>query len=79
VFRLRDKGIIAPLDKYGVGQYVPLVSEEEYVQSEVPTFVDRVFEGSVKRLVVALVDSGELSVSDIDELREYFKVKEGDS
>jgi BlaI family penicillinase repressor len=77
VFRLRDKGVIEPLDKYGAAQYVPLVSESEYIQSQVPTFLDRVFEGSAKKLVAALVDSGELTESDVDELKTYFKVSGG--
>jgi BlaI family penicillinase repressor len=75
VFRLRDKGVIAPLDKYGAAQYVPLVSESEYIRAQVPPFIERVFEGSAKKLVAALVDSGELSEGDVDELKAYFKVK----
>ncbi|MDR3210285.1 MAG: BlaI/MecI/CopY family transcriptional regulator [Oscillospiraceae bacterium] len=77
VFRLRDKGVIAPLDKYGAAQYVPLVTEREYIETQMPTFLDRVFEGNAKRLVAALVDSGELTERDMDELKAYFKVKGG--
>jgi BlaI family penicillinase repressor len=77
VFRLRDKGVIEPLDKYGPAQFVPLVSEAEYISAEVPTFLDRVFEGNAKKLVAALVDSWELTESDVDELKAYFKVKGG--
>jgi BlaI family penicillinase repressor len=77
VFRLRDKGVIKPLDKYGAAQYVPLVSESEYIQAQVQPLIERVFEGNAKKLVAALVDSGELSEADVDELKAYFKVKEG--
>lgn len=75
VFRLRDKGIIRPLDKYGAAQFVPLVTESEYIRSEMPAFLDRVFEGNAKKLVAALVDNGELSERDVDELKAYFKIK----
>jgi BlaI family penicillinase repressor len=78
VFRLRDKGVIRPLDKYGAAQFVPLVTESEYIRSEMPTFLDRVFEGNAKKLVAALVDNGELSEKDVDELKAYFKIKDGD-
>lgn len=78
VGRLRNKGIIEPLDKYGAAQYVPLVSESEYIRAEVPTFVDRMFEGSAKKLVTALVDNGNLTERDVDELKYYFKVKGGE-
>jgi BlaI family penicillinase repressor len=77
VFRLRDKGVIKPLDKYGAAQYVPLVSEGEYIQAQMPTFLDRVFEGSAKKLAAALCENGALSESDVDELKAYFKVKGG--
>ncbi|MDR1615607.1 MAG: BlaI/MecI/CopY family transcriptional regulator [Syntrophomonadaceae bacterium] len=76
VFRLRDKGVIKPLDKYGAAQYVHLVTENEYIQAEVPTFLDRVFEGNAKKLVATLVGNGDLTESDVDELKAYFKVKE---
>jgi BlaI family penicillinase repressor len=79
VFRLREKGVIEPLDKYGAAQYVPLVTEDEYVRAEVPTFVDRVFEGNALKLAASLCKSGELTESDIDELKTYFKVKGGDN
>jgi BlaI family penicillinase repressor len=78
VLRLRDKGVIKHLDKYGAAQYVPLVSESEYIRAQVPTFLDRVFEGSAKKLVAALCENGELSEDDVDELKAYFKVRDGD-
>jgi BlaI family penicillinase repressor len=77
VFRLRDKGVIEPLDKYGPAQFVPLVSENEYIRAEVPTFLSRVFEGNAKALVAALCQDGQLSESDIDELKEYFRMEGG--
>lgn len=77
VFRLRDKGVIRPLDKYGAAQFVPLVTESEYIRTEMPTFLERVFEGNAKKLVAALVDNGELSEKDVDELKAYFKIKDG--
>jgi BlaI family penicillinase repressor len=77
VFRLRDKGVIEPLDKYGAAQFVPLISESEYIRSEVPTFLSRVFEGNAKALAAALCQDGQLSESDIDELKQYFQMEGG--
>jgi BlaI family penicillinase repressor len=74
VLRLRDKGVIEPLDRYGAARYVPIVTEEEYISAEVPTFLARVFEGNAKALVAALCKDGQLRESDIDELKEYFRV-----
>ena len=77
VLRLRDKGIITAHDKY-VTMYSANVSQEDYVQSEGQTFIDKVFDGSVKNFVAALCRSGKLDENDIDELRTYFKVEGGD-
>ncbi|MCL2360926.1 MAG: BlaI/MecI/CopY family transcriptional regulator [Defluviitaleaceae bacterium] len=75
VLRLRDKGIITAHDKY-VTMYSANISQEEYVQSEGQTFIDRVFEGSAKNLVAALCRSGKLGENDIDELRTFFKMED---
>ena len=72
VIRLRDKGIIEPLDQYGPAQYVPLVSEEDYLRIEGKAVLEKF--GSAKKLALALVRSGQLTDSDIEELREFFKM-----
>lgn len=74
VGRLRDKGIIKPLDKYGAAQYVPLVTEDEYILAEEKKLLDKL--GSAKKLALAMVRNGHLTDDDIDELRAYFEMKE---
>ena len=77
VLRLRDKGIIAARHTY-VTMYSANVSQEEYVQSEGQTFIDKVFDGSAKNLVAALCRGGKLEAKDIDELKTFFKVEGSD-
>ena len=77
VLRLRDKGIVTAHDKY-VTMYSANVSQEEYVQSEGQTFIDKVFDGSAKNLVAALCRGGKLDENDIDELKAFFNVEGGD-
>ena len=72
VTRMRDKGIIEPLDRYGVARYVPLISEDEYTLAEGKAVLERF--GSAKALAMAMVRNGSLSDSDIEELRDYFKM-----
>jgi len=74
VLRLRDKGIITAHDKY-VTMYSANISQEEYIQSEGQTFIDKLFDGSAKNLVAALCRSGQLDASDIDELKAFLKVE----
>ena len=76
VIRLRNKGIIESLDKYGPAQYIPLVTEDDYLHSEGTAVLEKF--GSAKNLALALVRSGRLINSDIEELREYFKMGDDD-
>ena len=72
VLRLRDKGVIAPLDKYGPAQYSPLVTEDEYLLSEEKAVLEKF--GGAKKLAIAMVRNGHLTDSNIEELRGYFKM-----
>jgi BlaI family penicillinase repressor len=76
VARLRDKGAIRHLDKYGAAQYVPVMTEDEYILMEEKAVVEK-FRGA-KALLSAMVRNGHLTESDIAEMREYFKVKGSD-
>ena len=73
VYRLRDKGAIAPLDKYGPAQYVPLVTEDEYILAEEKAVLEKF--GSAKKLVLAMVQNGHLTDTDIDDLHAHFKIR----
>ena len=77
VFRLRDKGVITHLDKYGPAQYVPVVMEEEYLLGESESMLGKLFEGSAVKMIAALHQGGKLSDDDIAELRDFFKVGGG--
>jgi len=77
VLRLRDKGAITAHDKY-VTMYSANISQDEYIQSEGNTIIDKLFEGSAKKFVAALCQNGKLDEYDIDELKSYFKMESGD-
>jgi len=72
VTRLRDKGLIEPVERYGVARYVPLVTEYDYYLSEEKVLLEKF--GGAKSLALAMVQSGQLTDSDIEELRTYFKM-----
>lgn len=76
VTRLRDKGLIEPAERYGVARYIPLVTEDDYVLAQEKALLNKF--GSAKKLAIAMVRNGHLKDSDIDELREYFKMTEMD-
>jgi predicted transcriptional regulator len=75
VLRLREKGVVRHLDKYGAAQYVPLVTQDDYILAAETAVLEKF--GSAKTLALAMVRNGHLTDSDIDELRDYFKLEDG--
>ena len=74
VFRLRDKGAVTHLDKYGPAQFIPLVAEEEYLIDESESMLGKLFDGSAAKMIATLHQGGRLSDCDIAELREFFQM-----
>jgi BlaI family penicillinase repressor len=56
--------------------YYPLVSEEECVQAESDSFLQRVFGGSIKPLLVHFARKQRLSPADLEELKHILKAKD---
>ena len=71
--RLQAKEVVS-LESRGV--YRALISEEEYNTCSARSFVDRVFSGSAKKLMAALVSNGQLNEEDIAELSELLNGEE---
>jgi len=78
VTRLRDKGAINAQDHYVI-LYTPNITEQEYLDTEKNSFLDKVFDGSAKNLVASLCQSGQLNENDIDELKQFFKMERSSS
>ncbi|MCY6356254.1 BlaI/MecI/CopY family transcriptional regulator [Clostridium sp. ZS2-4] len=49
--------------------YFPLVSEDECIKLESQSFINRVFNGSIKSMFLTFVESKEISETDIEELK----------
>ena len=75
ISRLITKGVLKQ-EKRGVFYYSPLVSEAEYNDWATHDLISRVYHGSARDLVAALVRSDGLTQSDIDELRDLFKLED---
>lgn len=75
VVRLRDKGAIGTQANH-VTLYSAAVTEQEYTAAEGQLFIDKLYKGSAKKLVASLCENGQLSESDIDELKQYFKMED---
>ena len=73
--RLVSKGAVRQ-EKRNVFYYSPLITEKEYSAWATEDLITRLYNGSARDLVAALVNSDGLSQDDLDELRQMFKVEE---
>lgn len=74
VARLVAKGAIRQ-EKRNVYYYSPLISEKEYSAWATGNLIHRLYNGSARDLVAALVQSDGLTKEDIEELRQMFRVE----
>ncbi len=75
IARLVTKGAVRQ-EKRGVYYYSPLVGEGEYSAWATDDLISRVYNGSARALIAALVRSDGLTKEDLDELRQMFRVEE---
>ena len=75
VSRLVSKGVIRQ-EKRKVYYYTPLISEKEYNGWATNNLIERLYHGSARDLVAALVHSDGLTQDDLEELRQMFKVED---
>ena len=75
VSRLVSKGAVRQ-EKRNVYYYSPLISEQEYNGWATDNLINRLYNGSARDLVAALVHSDGLTKDDIEELRQMFRVEE---
>ena len=73
--RLVSKGVVRQ-EKRNVFYYSPLITEKEYGEWATEDLITRLYNGSARDLVAALVNSDGLTQEDLDELRQLFKVEE---
>ncbi len=68
VTRMEKKGLFRVEQGARAKQYYPLLERSEAVLEETRSFLDRVFRGSPLSLMNAMVDAGELSDGELEEL-----------
>ena len=74
--RMQEKGSIRVDESGPVKQYFPLISREEASSQETKKLLSHVFSGKASLLVQNLVDSGEITLKEMEELMDLIR-KEG--
>ena len=75
VSRLVSKGALRQ-ERRNVFYYSPLITERDYNAWATDSLIRRLYNGSARELVAALVRSEGLTEQDIEELRTMFKVED---
>ena len=71
--RMQEKGTVAVDDSGDVKRYTPLLSQEEASTQQTQKFLNRVFSGRASLLINHLVDSGEITLKEMDELMDMMR------
>jgi len=69
VTRLVNKNVVGYQQEGRKRQYFALVSEEESIQNESESFLQRIFGGALQPMLVHLVKTNKLSQDDVEELK----------
>ena len=69
--RLQEKGFLSCSKQGNRNLYEALVSQEEYLAYENRNFLQKLHGNSIRNLVASMVDSRDLTQSDLDDLRQY--------
>ncbi len=73
--RLLKKGVVACNKKGKTNLYYAVLKQSEYDLSETENFLSKLYKGSVKNLVAALVEHEKLSGDDIADLKKMFELE----
>ncbi len=73
--RLVKKGVLEYSKEGRVYVYTPLIKEEDYLEKESSSFLDRFYNGALNAMVVNFLDRDRLSKNDIAELRQILDKK----
>ncbi len=71
--RLVEKGLLRTNKIGRRNEYTAIVSEEDYQAAQTRTFLNKLYEGSAKGLVVTLIQKEMLSAEDYEELRRFWE------
>lgn len=69
--RLVEKGILETTETKGTHRlYAPLVKRDEFVKAESESFLDRIFQGAAKPLLVHFASNARLTAAEVKELKQ---------
>jgi predicted transcriptional regulator len=74
--RLVDRGFLTISKEGRFNIYSPLVAQQEYLEQESKSFLEKMYQNSVKKLVATLYNSKNISKDDLEELKRFIEEAE---
>ncbi len=71
--RLVDKNVLKVRKKKRVNYYSPKISKDEYKSYQANGFIEDMYDGSIKSLVVSLYDNKRIDEKDLKELKDWIR------
>ncbi|MFS8501965.1 MAG: BlaI/MecI/CopY family transcriptional regulator, partial [Caldicoprobacter sp.] len=73
--RLVKKGVLGYEERDRAYVYYPLIDEEECIKKESRSFLERVYNGSLSRMLITFIKEAKLTDREIDELKRILDEK----
>lgn len=73
IARLLKKGFIKSQKDGRYFSYSPLVKENDYLELEAKSILEKLYDNSIKKFITALYESDGVNGKDLDELSEWLK------
>lgn len=70
--RLMEKGVLTSSRKGRVHYYYPLVTESEYKKSQAKSFLESMYDGSVRSFIATLYDGEDIDKDELEALKQWF-------
>ena len=72
--RMVEKGTVTYEKRGRFFHYTPTISESEYKTNQTKKFISKLYNGSVKNLVVSLFENEQMSDEEIEEIKKMFNL-----
>lgn len=70
--RLANKGYLETNKIGRRNKYTAIVSADEYKEMQTTAFIDKIYEGNVQGLILALIQKNMISTEEYEELKKYW-------
>lgn len=78
LYRMQEKQVLTITIVRGRKRYAPALTREEYTQAEGRAYLNKKYQGSLSRFIVALGGGNKLKKNEADELRQILKEWDGE-